>query len=268
MRDGKQVTIPLQEKLNLLHMLEENPAFMTAYIPTVIDSVLPTGAMGRAGVRKGDYLVAVDGTDIQTWADFDSLMLRRSDVLSMEGWTHADSMRLRQMDVVYRSADGARQDTARIQLDENYMLGIVKASPFSFYTSKHQDYSLLSCIPAGLQYGWRILCGYVNDLKYVASADGAKSVGSFITIGSIFPSVWDWQQFWMLTAFISIILAVMNILPIPGLDGGHIAILAYEAITGHEPSDKFMEWAERIGLFILLALMVLALSNDVMRFIL
>ncbi|MBR6046749.1 MAG: RIP metalloprotease RseP [Bacteroidaceae bacterium] len=268
LRDGKQVTIPLQEKLNLLHMLEENPAFMTAYIPTVIDSVLPTGAMGRAGVRKGDYLVAVDGTDIQTWADFDSLMLRRSDVLSMEGCTHADSMRLRQMDIVYRSADGARQDTARIQLDENYMLGIVKASPFSFYTSKHQDYSLLSSIPAGLQYGWRILCGYVNDLKYVASADGAKSVGSFITIGSIFPSVWDWQQFWMLTAFISIILAVMNILPIPGLDGGHIAILAYEAITGHEPSDKFMEWAERIGLFILLALMVLALSNDVMRFIL
>ena len=116
--------------------------------------------------------------------------------------------------------------------------------------------------------GWRTLSGYVNDMKYVASADGAKSVGSFITIGNIFPATWDWYQFWMLTALISIILAVMNILPIPGLDGGHIAILLYEAVTGHQPSDRFMEWAERVGLFILCALMLLAFSNDIRNFIL
>ena len=133
LRDGKQVTIVLQEKLNLLHMLEESPAFITAYVPAVIDSVLPTGAMAKAGVRKGDYLLAVDGTDIETWADFDSLMLRRSDVLSMEGCTHSDSVRLRQMNIVFRSADGARQDTAQIQLDENYMMGIAKSSPYSIY---------------------------------------------------------------------------------------------------------------------------------------
>ena len=108
----------------------------------------------------------------------------------------------------------------------------------------------------------------MSDLRYVASADGAKSVGSFTTIGNIFPSAWDWHQFWMLTALISIILAVMNILPIPGLDGGHIVLLFYEAITGHQPSDRAMEWIERIGIFILLALMLLAFSNDIRNFIL
>ena len=102
----------------------------------------------------------------------------------------------------------------------------------------------------------------------MASADGAKSVGSFITIGNIFPSAWNWQQFWMLTAFISIILAVMNILPIPGLDGGHIVLLFYEGITGKQPSDKAMEWIEKIGIGIIIALMLLALSNDIRNFIL
>ena len=102
----------------------------------------------------------------------------------------------------------------------------------------------------------------------MASKEGAKSVGSFVTIGNLFPSAWDWEQFWSLTALISIILAVMNILPIPGLDGGHIVILMYEAITGHEPSDKFMEWAEKVGIAVILMLMLLAFSNDARNFIL
>ena len=151
-------------------------------------------------------------------------------------------------------------------LDENYMMGVVRRMPQ--FEKAHQGYGIAECIPAGLVQGWKVLSGYVNDLKYVASSEGAKSVGSFITIGSIFPASWDWQQFWMLTAFISIILAVMNILPIPGLDGGHIAFLVYEGITGRQPSDKAMEWFEKIGLGILCLLMLLALSNDVRNFIL
>ena len=136
------------------------------------------------------------------------------------------------------------------------------------FKTVHLDYSLATCIPAGLSYGWRVLKNYVSDLRYVASADGAKSVGSFITIGNIFPDAWNWQQFWLLTALISIILAVMNILPIPGLDGGHIMLLLYEGITGHQPSEKAMLWIERIGLGILMALMLLAISNDFRNFIL
>ena len=146
------------------------------------------------------------------------------------------------------------------------MMGVTRHIPD--YKVEHLDYNLATCIPAGLDYGWKMLKNYVSDLKYVASAEGAKSVGSFITIGNIFPATWDWQQFWMLTALISIILAVMNILPIPGLDGGHIVLLFYEGITGHQPSDKAMEWIERIGIFLLIALMLLAFSNDFRNFIL
>ena len=268
LRNGQEVDIQLPEKLNMLSIIQENPPFLSMYAPAVIDSVVPSGAMDRAGAQKGDRLLALEGSAIETWTDFDSLMVRRADVLSMPDCSHADSLRMRRLNVVFASANGSRRDTVSLELDENYMLGIVKQSPVSQYKVEHLSYNLLTCIPAGLKMGWKTLSGYVNDMKYVASADGAKSVGSFITIGNIFPAAWDWYQFWMLTALISIILAVMNILPIPGLDGGHIAILLYEAVTGHQPSDRFMEWAERVGLFILCALMLLAFSNDIRNFIL
>ena len=211
--------------------------------------------------------MAVNGKDIKTWADFDyEVTLRRQDVLGSPDCTAEDSLRWRTLEAVVASADMSQTDTISLQLDKNYMMGVTRHIPD--YKTVHLSYNLLGCFPAGLSYGWRVLKSYVNDLKYVASADGAKSVGSFITIGNIFPSAWDWQQFWMLTAFISIILAVMNILPIPGLDGGHIVLLFYEGITGRQPSEKAMEWIEKIGLFIILALMILAMSNDVRNFIL
>ena len=268
LRQGEEIELTMPEDgLSLLKMIQTQPQFLAPLAEAYIDSVVPGSAADKAGIIAGMRLVSVNGKDISTWADFDyEVTLRRQDVLSSPDCTAEDSLRWRSLTIVVATADLSRQDTIALQLDKDYMMGVTRKLPK--FKTVHLDYSLASCLPAGLSYGWRVLKNYVSDLRYVASADGAKSVGSFITIGNIFPSAWDWQQFWMLTALISIILAVMNILPIPGLDGGHIAILAYEAITGHEPSDKFMEWAERIGLFILLALMVLALSNDVMRFIL
>ena len=108
--------------------------------------------------------------------------------------------------------------------------------------------------------------GYVGDMKYVFSKEGAKSLGGFGALGSLFPSMWDWHAFWMMTAFLSIILAFMNILPIPALDGGHVFFLLYEIITGRKPGDKFMERAEYVGFAILLLLLVVANLNDVLRF--
>ncbi len=268
LRDGREVEIQLTEKLNMLHIIQENPPFLTFYAPAIIDSVLPGSAMERVGGKAGDRLLAVDGKEISTWTDFDDIVLRRSDVLAMPDCSASDSLRLRSMDIVLASADGTRCDTLTLQLDEHYMMGIMRQYPTKFYDVVHEDYNILSCIPAGLRRAWSTLKGYVSDLRYVATADGAKSVGSFITIGNIFPSAWDWQQFWMLTAFLSIVLAVMNILPIPGLDGGHIVLLFYEGLTGHQPSDRAMEWIERIGLFILIALMLLAFSNDIRNFVL
>ncbi len=268
LRQGEEIELTMPEEgLSMLKMIQAQPPFIVPMAEAYIDSVVPGSAAEKAGIQSGMRLVAVNGKDISTWADFDyEVTLRRQDVLSSPDCTAEDSLKWRSLNAVIANAELSRFDTISMQLDEKYMMGVTRQMPD--FKTVHLDYNLASCIPAGLSYGWRVLKSYINDLKYVASADGAKSVGSFITIGSIFPSAWDWQQFWMLTAFISIILAVMNILPIPGLDGGHIVLLFYEGITGRQPSDKAMEWIEKIGLGIIIALMVLAFSNDIRNFIL
>ena len=268
LRQGEEIELTMPEEgLSMLKMIQAQPPFIVPMAEAYIDSVVPGSAAEKAGIQSGMRLVAVNGKDISTWADFDyEVTLRRQDVLSSPDCTAEDSLKWRTLNAVIANAELSRFDTISMQLDEKYMMGVTRQMPD--FKTVHLDYNLASCIPAGLSYGWRVLKSYINDLKYVASADGAKSVGSFITIGSIFPSAWDWQQFWMLTAFISIILAVMNILPIPGLDGGHIVLLFYEGITGRQPSDKAMEWIEKIGLGIIIALMVLAFSNDIRNFIL
>ena len=268
LRQGEEVVLQMPEEgLSMLKMLQAQPQFLAPLAEAYIDSVVPGSAADKAGIEKGMRLLAVNGKDINTWADFDyEVTLRRQDVLSSPDCTAEDSLRWRTLNAVIASADQSSRDTLVLQLDENYMMGVTRHIPD--FKTVHLDFGLASCIPAGLDYGWRVLKSYVSDLKYVASADGAKSVGSFITIGNIFPDAWDWHQFWLLTAFISIILAVMNILPIPGLDGGHIVLLFYEGITGRQPSEAVMVWIERIGLGILAALMLLAFSNDVRNFIL
>ena len=268
LRQGEEVELTMPEEgLSMLRMIQAQPQFLMPLAEALIDSVIPGSAADKAGIEKGMRLMSVNGKDISTWADFDyEVTLRRQDVLSSPDCTAEDSLKWRTLDAVIASADMSRMDTIRLQLDEKYMMGVTRHIPD--YKTVHLDYDFASCIPAGLSYGWRVLKSYVSDLKYVASADGAKSVGSFITIGSIFPDAWDWHQFWMLTAFISIILAVMNILPIPGLDGGHIVLLFYEGITGRQPSDNVMAWIEKIGLGILIVLMLLATSNDIRNFIL
>ena len=268
LREGKEVEVRMPaDGLNMLEMLRMVPAFMAPISAAVVDSVAPGSAAQKAGIQAGARILAVNGEQINTWNDFDyKVTLRRQDVLSSEGCSHADSMRMRKMMVVWSSDQGATQDTASLMLNEEYLMGVTRQLPE--FDTEHQEYDLLSCIPAGLKRGWKQLSGYINDLQYMASADGVKSVGSFITIGSIFPSAWDWQQFWLTTAFISIILAVMNLLPIPALDGGHIFLLMIEAITGRKPSEKVMQWMEMIGLGILAILMLIAFSNDVRNFIL
>lgn len=138
---------------------------------------------------------------------------------------------------------------------------------YKTYKVTSVEYGLLECVPAGIGYGMNVLGGYVGDLKYLFSAEGAKSLGGFGTIGSLFPETWNWQIFWMMTAFLSIILAFMNVLPIPGLDGGHILFLIYEMIFNKEPGMKFQTVAQNIGFGILIALMILANLNDILRWL-
>ena len=158
-------------------------------------------------------------------------------------------------------------DTLTLTSDSLYNIGVYP----TMQTSKllpivKEEYSFFASIPAGISLGVSTLKGYVSQMKYLFSKEGVKQLGGFGTIGSIFPATWDWHQFWYMTAFLSIILAFMNILPIPALDGGHVLFLIYEIVARRKPSDKFMERAQMVGMFLLFGLLIWANFNDILRF--
>lgn len=249
LRGGKEASIEIPEDFGLLDMGKGTP-FMQYRIPAVVDSIMPESAAQLAGFEKGDSITSIGGKEIASWQ---KLMTRMQEIKE-------SGMKSVEISVV---RDSVISLTA--QLDDTYMLGITPASPD--YPVERITYSLAESFPAGISYGWGVLKGYVSDFKYLFSKEGAQSVGMFGTIGSLFPAAWDWHQFWLMTAMLSLILAVMNILPIPALDGGHVVFLLIEVITGRKPSDKVLEYAQMTGMIILLGLFLLATFNDAMRFI-
>ena len=261
-RDGKPMSITLPGDLNLLDMLKNKPLFAKQLISSEIDSIIPGGALAKAGVMKGDRIVAFNGKPTNSYNDVENEVGCLSDVLATVE-TPADSLRVRTTSVV-TERDGVR-DTATIVLSPELKLGYVPKVPH--YESVTRKYGFFESFPAGVSYGLNVLGGYVDDMKYVFTADGAKSVGGFGTIGSLFPGSWDWYLFWKMTAFLSIILAFMNILPIPALDGGHVLFLLYEMVTRRKPSENFMLYAEYVGFGILILLMVVANLNDILRWL-
>ena len=267
-RQGKEVAIALPGDLNLLEMLQGQPRFLEPLAPSLIDSVAPGGPAERAGIRGGDVLVGFQGKALTTWNEFNLEMGRIHDmVAAKEHLTAADSAKLRSVTAVVRHAGATTNDTLALNLDNNFRMGIFMHTPLMDYPITKEEYGILECVPAGITHGWDVLCGYVDDLKYIFTAEGAKSVGSFGTIGNLFPAQWDWLRFWELTAFISLMLAFMNILPIPALDGGHVFFLLVEVITRRKPSERFMEIAQTIGMWLLFALMAYAIFNDLLKFV-
>ncbi len=269
LRGGKEVNISLPGDLNLLDMLQSEPPFVAPLAASVVDSVVPGEGAAKAGLAAGDQIVGIEGEKLATWNEFDILLSDRQsaleEALKEKNAAAADS--LRNLTVALKRAATERTDTLIVRLDEAGKLGIIKRTPFAGYKTVTREFTLLESFPAGIAHGWNVLCGYVSDLKYVFTADGAKSVGSFGTIGSLFPDTWDWLRFWELTAFISLMLAFMNLLPIPALDGGHVLFLLVEVVTRRKPSDKFMERAQTVGMIFLGALMLFAIFNDVVRFL-
>ena len=281
LRQGKHVRVALPGNINLLDMIKNKPQFVRPFIPAVVDSVVqrmpvaedskdtvvsPATAMG---LRKGDRIVAFNGKHISSYNDFTDV-INHLDSQMTAASTHADSLRLRQVTLVVARAGQkgtAQTDTLSGVLTSDLKVGFQAADVKRLYKVTHIDYGFLASFPAGIRYGWDVLSGYVSDMRYVFSAEGAKSLGGFGAIGSLFPSQWDWYQFWMMTAFLSIILAFMNILPIPALDGGHVLFLLFEIITRRKPSETFMIRAEYIGITILILLMVVANLNDILRWL-
>lgn len=266
LRNNQEVTITLPGNLNMLEMIKQQPRFVEVLVPSKIDSVVSGSPAAMAGIHAGDMLVGFNGKPLTTVNEFSIIRGSMDDVLASA--SHADSARLRNANVWIQRAGSSRVDTLSLRLKPDYSLGIAWHIPMmGDYRSVTRHYGLLESIPAGLQHGWNVLTGYVDDLKYLFTADGAKSVGSFGAIGSLFPTSWDWARFWELTAFISLILAFMNILPIPALDGGHVFFLLCEVITRRKPSDDFMEKAQTVGMVLLLLLMAFAIFNDVRNFL-
>lgn len=266
LRDGKEVTFSLPGDLSLLEMLKDQPRFAEVLMPSRIDSVTAGGVAEKAGIRAGDELIGYNGQAFSTWNEYTVVRGSIADVLAQGN--AADSMKMRQAALVVRRAETGMTDTLNVMLGKDYKLGIAWNLPTATrYESVTRTYGFFESFPAGAVHGWKVLTGYVDDLKYVFTAEGAKSVGSFGAIGSMFPAVWDWQRFWELTAFISLMLAFMNILPIPALDGGHVFFLLVEVIMRRKPSDKFMERAQTVGMTLLLLLMAFALFNDFRNFL-
>ena len=263
-RDGKSMSISLPGEINMLNMIKADPAFVRPLMPAVVDSVLPGTPAAKIGMQKGDKILAVNDAPIDSYNEFVDQLGRCQDML-LTSQTSADSLKARTITLVY--GNEAKSDTTEVTLTPDLKLGFVVKSLAGLYQPKTVEYSFLESIPAGIKYGWNVLASYVDDMKYVFTAEGAKSLGGFGAIGSLFPPMWDWYMFWKMTAFLSIILAFMNILPIPALDGGHVLFLLYEMITRRKPSENFMIKAEYVGFGILILLMVAANLNDILRWL-
>ncbi|MBQ3121580.1 MAG: RIP metalloprotease RseP [Bacteroidaceae bacterium] len=250
LRNGAETTVTIPEEFGLLDIGKDAP-FMQYRIPAVIDSILPGSPAALAGIMQGDSITAIAGRDVNSWYKLMSAMenLKESGNRTVEIKAIRDGN-----EIAFTAA-----------VDSTYKLGVMPRS--LNYTPVVLEYGFFESFPAGVRYGCNVLKGYVSDFKYVFSSEGAKSVGMFGTIGSMFPSVWDWHKFWLMTAFLSIVLAFMNILPIPALDGGHVLFLLAEVVTGRKPSDKFLEYAQMTGMCIILGLFLLAAYNDITRFL-
>ncbi len=253
-RNGEIISLPIPVEF-IARMLKGEGRLepRTPFRPYVVSGFAKESPAKLAGVVEGDELTGIDGNDFQWFDEFQAYLSRNRD----------------KEVTVNAIRDGNRVDIP-VVLTENGTLGVGSSRTYAqIFELKTVNYGFLASIPAGITKGFKTIGDYVKQFRVIFSkhTKAYESLGGFITIGSIFPGVWDWQSFWNLTALLSIILAVMNILPIPALDGGHVMFLLYEVITGRKPSDKFLEYAQITGMLILLGLLILANGNDIMRLI-
>ena len=263
-RNGKPMTIALPGDLNMLGMLKSDPTFVSPLIPAEVDSVVPQSPADKAGLKKGCTIVSLNGKPIDSFNSFRYEIGRLDDLLTVAK-SHQDSLKVRSVTLVY--SHNKRQDTVKTVLNADLTMGFNTKSIAGLYQRETIEYGFWESFPAGASYGMGVLKGYVDDMKYVFSADGAKSLGGFGAIGSLLPPTSAWYMFWRMTAFLSIILAFMNILPIPALDGGHVLFLLYEMITRRKPSEDFLIKAEYVGFALLILLMLVANLNDILRWL-
>ena len=245
--DGVRETIQVPEDIGTLMFTSGIMRPFTPLVEPIIDSIVPNSSAFNAGFKTGDKITEVNGNEIIKWQDFTELIKANS----------SDNVNI----VVQRGNDIISKV---LPVGEDKKIGVTVLLPEIKPTTI--NYSLSESLIQGYSIAYWTLIDYIGQFKYIFTKEGVSQLGGFGTIGKLFPSYWNWQAFWETTALLSIILAFMNFLPIPALDGGHIMFLFYEIISGRKPNDKFMEKAQVFGFFLLIALVLYANGMDVVRY--
>ncbi|NDV95536.1 RIP metalloprotease RseP [Dysgonomonas sp. 521] len=246
-RGGKQVTLVMPKNFAEDVIAAEDPVPPYYYwTPTTLDSVFD--AAKTAGLQKGDSILSIDGQKVTSW---------------IQAVAEISKTENKGKEIAITYARDTLVATANVRVNDENKIGIGGKSPI--YDVQTDKYSFLKAMPSGAVLGVETLKGYVAQMRFVFSSKGVQNLSGFAGIGNLFPPAWDWHAFWSMTAFLSIVLAFMNILPIPALDGGHIMFLLYEVITRRQPNEKFMEYAQMGGMIFLLLLLLVANGNDIIR---
>ena len=233
-----------------LSSAENETAFVLPLFPVIVDSVGKSAVLVEGDFQKNDTLISMNGQSIQYQHEFIEVKKKFSDSL-----------------VTVLAKRGSDTVKIRTLINNKAQLGLFVKLPLQLFKTVHQEYSFIEAIPKGTQRCFTTLDNYVTGIKqiFTGKVNPNDSLGSLISIGNTFPSQWDWERFWTLTAVFSIVLGFMNVLPIPALDGGHALFIIIEMITGRKPSDKFMEYAQIVGMVLMFGLMLYALGLDFWR---
>lgn len=250
-RNGQQINLAIPA--GFIGQLNKNKLGGFSYVrfPMIIDSILPTAKITKGAISKGDTLIAINDTAVSYATDLRELAEPKNRIVSLK-FIHS----------------GKDTVNAEVYFDANGMNGLAYQSMGKVLGEKHTSFTFFEAIPAGWNKCWLTLDKYIQNLKLLFKKNEVKtsdSLGSVFSIANTFGDVWDWQSFWSLTAIFSIILAFMNVLPVPGLDGGHALFTIVEMVSGRKPSDKFMEYAQSAGMILLLGFMAYALGLDFLR---
>ena len=248
-RDGEKINLIIPKDF-IEKIISKRAAFISPRFPCEVDSLMKGMAAEKAGLKKGDKIIGMNEVQTEYFQSVtQQLEKNKGKTVSLK---------------IVRDTDTT---SLNLLVNDEGKLGFNVKPLEEVFEFRTKSYGFFASFPAGIHKAVDKLSDYIRQFKLIFDfKTGAyKGVGSFLTIGSLFSSTWDWESFWELTAILSIVLAFMNILPIPALDGGHVLFLLYEVVTGKKPSDKFLEYAQYVGMFLLLALMVYALGNDILR---
>lgn len=252
MRDGQMIDLQIPKGFLNRMVHHRNPDFIGIRYPFIAGAFTKDSPAKEAGLQLEDQIIGIDDASVYYFDEF------RQEIQKYKGQQVSLTI-IRQGDTLSKTVNVAQEG----------VIGVYPQNPSSFFSLKEKQYSLFQAIPAGTVKAFDGVSSYVKQMRLLFSKEvkAYESIGGFITIGSIFPSTWDWQSFWGLTAFLSIMLAILNVLPIPALDGGHVMFLFYEIIARRKPSDKFLEYSQIVGMVILFGLLIFANGNDIIRLI-